>query len=286
MDLEYELGTELRQFRSNGVLVIESSNVTGIKRMRFDSCALFLLADDVTVTEYIEDKVADAAWRAGSVGFIPRDLLIRTLPNGAYKEWLLLLEPGPLRDAVDGFLELQHIPMRYADITASDVVGMVQVLRDLVINGEADSWPLITDSLVMGIAAAVARELSEEGRREATARNAVGLGAMRAQRVIDYIDANIGKRLRLHELADVALLSTHHFARMFKAEFGVTPARFVLERRIRYARNLLRLPGWSIAEVAIAAGFASQSHMTTIFAEHVGATPAEYRRGGDGRARS
>ncbi|MEH3148056.1 MAG: AraC family transcriptional regulator [Methylobacterium frigidaeris] len=65
---------------------------------------------------------------------------------------------------------------------------------------------------------------------------------------------------------------------MFKASFGVPPHRYVVERRIARARDLLAGGRESLAGIALACGFASQSHFTRSFRQATGVTPAAWRR--------
>ena len=105
-----------------------------------------------------------------------------------------------------------------------------------------------------------------------------GLTRNNAKRVLEYAEANLERGLTLHELAEVAQLSTHHFVRMFKKTLGVTPYQYLLERRVERAKDLLRGKRASLAEVALSSGFGSQSHFTSAFHRVVGATPAEFQR--------
>ena len=59
---------------------------------------------------------------------------------------------------------------------------------------------------------------------------------------------------------------------------GITPAQYLLEERIRHAKQKLLLPNLSISTIAYTCGFSSQSHFTQQFRETVGLTPAKYRR--------
>lgn len=92
------------------------------------------------------------------------------------------------------------------------------------------------------------------------------------------MEANLGSELTLRELARLADLSLHHFARMFKQTIGVAPHRYVLERRLECAKQMLRLASASLVEISLSTGFYSQSHFTAAFRRVVGATPSEFQR--------
>lgn len=104
-----------------------------------------------------------------------------------------------------------------------------------------------------------------------------GLAHHRLSRVLDYIESHLADDLGLHELATVAGFSIHHFAAAFRESTGQTPYRYVLERRIRLARRLLRESNKAIAEIALDTGFADQSHFTVNFRKQTGMTPSRYR---------
>jgi AraC family transcriptional regulator len=81
-------------------------------------------------------------------------------------------------------------------------------------------------------------------------------------------------------MADEIELSPFYLTRVFKAAIGTSPHQYVLERRVSRARQLLRDTAWPIAEVAVAVGFSSQSHLSTWFRRIVGVSPAAYRSSG------
>jgi AraC-like DNA-binding protein len=100
-------------------------------------------------------------------------------------------------------------------------------------------------------------------------------GALR--RVKEYIDSNLGTNINLAVLADTAGFSMFHFARAFKQSEGVPPHRYLLERRIERAENLLVKTDLPISEVAISSGFSDQSHLARHFRQRVGVSPSTYR---------
>jgi AraC family transcriptional regulator len=105
-----------------------------------------------------------------------------------------------------------------------------------------------------------------------------GLASRPLQRVIEYINENLPEALSLAELASIAKLSPHHFASAFKDRTGISPHRYVIERRLDRARELLRRNENSISEIAHAVGFSSQSHLTTHFRRATGLTPRTFRQ--------
>lgn len=104
-----------------------------------------------------------------------------------------------------------------------------------------------------------------------------GLTRNQARRVLDYIESNLSRELTLGELAGIAELSLHHFARMFKKTIGLAPYRYVLERRVELAKLMLRTAKTSLVDISLSVGFYSQSHFTSAFGRMVGATPTEFQ---------
>ncbi len=80
----------------------------------------------------------------------------------------------------------------------------------------------------------------------------------------------------LAELAALSGVSRFQLLRGFARETGTTPHAYLLQRRVRLARQLLAA-GHSPAQAALEAGFADQSHMTRAFRRQFGVTPARYR---------
>jgi AraC family transcriptional regulator len=105
-----------------------------------------------------------------------------------------------------------------------------------------------------------------------------GLAPRQMRRVLDYIDAQLTAELGLSELAAIAGLSTHHFVEAFKISVGKPPHQYVMERRVQRALELLRHREGTIAEIAEAAGFSSQSHLTANCCRATGLTPGRFRR--------
>jgi len=105
-----------------------------------------------------------------------------------------------------------------------------------------------------------------------------GLAPWQMQRIKAYIEANLEKPVTAKELSAVVRLGPSHFQRAFKKCFGVGPHTFVVERRVKRAQELMLATDESLCEIALAAGFADQSHLTKTFHNAVGVTPSVWRR--------
>jgi len=93
-----------------------------------------------------------------------------------------------------------------------------------------------------------------------------------------HIERNIEAVIRIDDLAAHVGLSRFHFLRCFKRATGSSPLQYVLARRVEHARQLLVRSEQSIAAVAYAAGFSSQSHLNAMFKRHFGVTPGAFVR--------
>jgi AraC family transcriptional regulator len=104
-----------------------------------------------------------------------------------------------------------------------------------------------------------------------------GLPTMRLRRVTEFIDDNLARALPLADLSAEAHMSQYHFARLFKESTGLPPHRFVVQRRIERARELLAAGQLSIDAIARAVGFRTRSHFSMMFHRLTGNPPTVYR---------
>lgn len=98
------------------------------------------------------------------------------------------------------------------------------------------------------------------------------------RRVIEHLERTTQDFPDLSALAKRAGLSRFHFIRVFKAETGLTPVKYVEQCKIGQAKALIEAADLSLAEIADRLGFSDQSHLTRRFRTVVGCTPASYSR--------
>jgi AraC-like DNA-binding protein len=123
------------------------------------------------------------------------------------------------------------------------------------------------------IVAAVADILLATSSGAAIASTALRLPGL--LRVRSLIAARPADRHPLGELERVADLDRWSLARQFRAAFGTSPSRFRTLRQLDWVRRLV-ISGNSLADAALAAGFADQSHMSRQFKRAYGLTPARW----------
>jgi AraC-like DNA-binding protein len=104
-----------------------------------------------------------------------------------------------------------------------------------------------------------------------------GLAPRVLRRIHEYIDDNIDQRISVGLLAAMANLSVCYFVRAFKQSMGVTPHDYLIRRRVERTKQLLSGTDIPLSQIALAAGFADQSHFARRFRQHVGMSPRDYR---------
>lgn len=92
----------------------------------------------------------------------------------------------------------------------------------------------------------------------------------------DFLDAERTRVVHSTELESITGLTRYDLARQFKLVLGTSPYRYLLMRRLEFARQRIHL-GRSLVEVACEAGFADQPHFTRAFKSAFGLTPGRYR---------
>lgn len=98
------------------------------------------------------------------------------------------------------------------------------------------------------------------------------------QRIVEQLSRTARNFPDLEALAKQSGLSRFHFIRVFKAEIGTTPARYVERCKIEQAKSMIEAADYSLSDIADFLGFSDQSHLTRRFKAVVGSTPAVFAR--------
>ncbi len=100
-----------------------------------------------------------------------------------------------------------------------------------------------------------------------------GLPREKLMRAVEYVQDQLETDLTVSRIAQAVCLSPYHFTRLFKESTGQSPHQYVVETRVRKAKELLTTGKFTISEVAHYVGFADQSHLTRHFKRLFGLPP-------------
>ena len=105
-----------------------------------------------------------------------------------------------------------------------------------------------------------------------------GLAPWQKRRAAELLRENLDGRIRLTDVARECSLSVSHFARSFRATFGISTHQWLIRHRVEHAQELLRQTAAPIVEIAMLSGFADQAAFTRTFRQVVGVSPGRWRR--------
>ncbi|MDH2341858.1 AraC family transcriptional regulator [Bradyrhizobium sp. SSUT77] len=172
-------------------------------------------------------------------------------------------------------ISADHFPAQFA---ATDGLNDLVLLRDplaaelaktLIEHGDAADHQFtrcIGQTLAMHLA-----------RLELPRARVNALPKWRLRRVEQYIADHFHRCISLSELANVAGLSRMHFAAQFRVATSYRPREYLLNHRIEHAKTLLASTERPLAEIALAVGFSTQAHFSTVFKRISDQSPARWR---------
>ena len=119
---------------------------------------------------------------------------------------------------------------------------------------------------------------SYAGLRLSAPRSRGGLSPLQMRRATEFLEAHLDGNINLDQVARVCDLSVSHFARAFRQTFRRPPYRWLIERRVARAKDLIASSPLPLAEIAIQSGFGDQGAMNRAFKKILGVTPGMWRR--------
>lgn len=178
---------------------------------------------------------------------------------------ILYVEPRAIQAALGAGHALPFVPA-----AVSDNPRLAAAIRPAFDDLDRPLEELQRDQIVVELADALAAADPSALRRRLTARHWRAVAAAR-----DVLDAAVETGVDSAELEAATGLSRYALARHFRACLGTSPYRYLVLRRLDRARALIRA-GAPLAEAALAAGFADQSHMTRHFKKAYGLAPGRW----------
>ena len=96
----------------------------------------------------------------------------------------------------------------------------------------------------------------------------------------DWMEANYTNETTLEDLGAVAAMNSQHFLRMFKQVYNITPHQYLIDLKLKKAKQLLESTGLTINEICQAIGFESVFSFSILFKGRFGLSPSHFRKAG------
>lgn len=94
----------------------------------------------------------------------------------------------------------------------------------------------------------------------------------------DFIDAHYTENIKLEDIANAVYTNVYNLSKVFKAEIGISPMRYVILRRMGEAQNLLINTDMTITRIALSVGYNNSNYFQNVFKDFMNMTPKEYRK--------
>ncbi len=216
--------------------------------------------------------------KPGDIGVVPAGMDGSWDDDGNCQILRLSLRPSLLEEVAEQMgrspARLELIPRFGLRDPRIEAIGWA-IKADL--EADTPSDPLYIDLLANALAVRLV-EIAFD-RTSSSESSSVPRMSMRQLRIlIDFIETNLDKRLHLADLALVAGLGTTRLKTLFRNSTGIPVHRYVIARRVEYARAMLSTTKMPASQVALAAGFTHQSHMASTMRRVLGHTPGEIIR--------
>jgi AraC-like DNA-binding protein len=98
------------------------------------------------------------------------------------------------------------------------------------------------------------------------------------KQTINYIDENITEKIKISDLARQTKWESQHFNRLFAKYLGVTPYKYIMDKKIDKAKILITETNIPITQISFELGIKSHSNFCSIFKKHTGKTPENFRK--------
>ncbi len=239
----------------------------------FDVVCL-LLGDIAGRTRFDDDRETELVFMGESAAFHPGGGNVRVRADQVRHGFIAFgYSPEFQQDADDRSLAALRRAGTRNNLRHGEIRHLARYVRERIRSGQRFE-PLELQSLATLTYLCTLRSLHSVEQERAG-----GLSESQFQRICDYIDAELAGEISCASLAQAVGLPMRQVFEGMRARTGMTPYRYVVERRLEQACTLLQTTDQAISDIAFACGFSSQQHLTSTMSSRLGRTPLRVRQG-------
>ena len=181
----------------------------------------------------------------------------RPLTDATLNSFVVFFDPHALFDPTPRLIDVSGTPV---------LSRLFDELCNMNCDGQHDLCAIYLPPLLEAI------QLHEQRERERSAEHPALARALR------HLDAHLHEPLQLTELAHLAGISIPQLRRLFNQRFNCSPQRYLQNRRMATARNLLSNPTLTVAEIAAQCGYPDGNYFSRLFRKLHNCSPIDFRR--------
>lgn len=182
--------------------------------------------------------------------------------------------PRMLESAADEIYETSHFELHGGEVRDPLIVHLAEVAREEMAFGLSGFGLL--DHVAHVLAGRLVRTFGSLAGGTRLARTS--LSARQLNTLREFIESRLDTGTNVTQLAMAVGLGPQRLTAVLKASTGLTPHAYVTHLRMVRAARLLKEGRRTLSEIALALGFAGQSHFGAVFLRYFGVTPRHYRK--------
>ena len=262
----------------NGILLErhQTGNIEIPEHVHHDVCLHLQLAGSVGMEWWCEGHNSLERTRPGSLILLDAGTRDRLRWDGTSERLILSITPDFVAQISE---ELgSRNPVEFANRWSLEDPGLQHVMLEMA-RESAAGWPLgglYADLLGTSLASLLLRRHAADPLRPAQLKGGLSIAQLRHS--LEFITANIHTDLRLEQMAAELNLTPFHFARLFRSSLGTSPYQYVLDQRMRVAKDLLKSGSLSVQAIAGLSGWNSPENFIRSFRQQHGITPQKWRK--------
>ncbi len=205
---------------------------------------------------------------------------LQSHPGQIYYRYVLKFTIEPLTDDPEALFMANTLDVR--EVKIIPIYGRVTELLEDSRREAAErvnGFHTMIETNIINILMIVARLLTDSAKATYAVREKKHTDQQRAQQIMEFIEADAMSDLSVDELAKRVFLSPRQIQRLVQQQYGMTIRELMMRSRYKQAKEMLKDPDRSIAEISASLGFSSAQSFCRFFRRMDGEPPVRYRNG-------